>query len=168
MNNDKINKGFTLIELLIVISIIAILAAIAIFGIGNIFERARNTQRTSDVRQYQNALETFANSHEGLYPARTSNVGHALVDACCEDDLGLSDCPDDPLADEIEDRHYRIETTGDSGGGCSSDPCALADEYVLWAQTEPDTDGDYWVVCSNGESGEASVTPAGGDGVCPL
>lgn len=151
------NKGFTLIELLIVISIIAILAALAIFGIGNVFEKARDTQRKSDLKQYQEALEVYANSNDGLYPSRTTTK-FAATTLC--DDLGLTGCPDDPV--DTQNYRYRSNGTGNANPDASS--------YLLWADMEDgewDANTDY-VVCSNGKSGECSNCGPGTDGVCPL
>jgi prepilin-type N-terminal cleavage/methylation domain-containing protein len=54
-------KGFTLIELLIVLAIIAILAAVLIVIIkpGQIFTRARDTQRSGDLRNLSQAVDAY-------------------------------------------------------------------------------------------------------------
>ena len=144
-------RGFTLIELLIVISIIAILAAMAIFGIGNVFEKARNTQRRSDIKQYQEALEVWANSHNGLYPVRSGADQDADSVLC--NDLGLgTGCPSDPI--DTQEYKYRSSTGTGSGGTCSS--CAA--EYVLWAQLE-ESSTTYFVACYNGRVGTTSSSP---------
>ena len=54
-------KGFTLIELLIVLALIAILAAILIVIVnpGQIFIRARDTQRQGDLRNLSTAVDTL-------------------------------------------------------------------------------------------------------------
>lgn len=54
-------KGFTLIELLIVLAIIAILAGILIVVIkpGEIFRKARDTQRTGDLRNLAQAIDSY-------------------------------------------------------------------------------------------------------------
>jgi prepilin-type N-terminal cleavage/methylation domain-containing protein len=166
--NNKKQKGFTLIELLVVISVIAILAAIAIFGIGNVFRNARNTERISDLKQYQSALEVFANANDGLYPERTADDGQILSTAVCETDLGLDNCPEDPLFDGSSGSRYRIETDGEVGGGCTPTPCELTANYVMWTQLEPESDDIFWVVCSTGESGEFDGEPYATEGVCPL
>ncbi len=60
--------GFTIVELLIVIVVIAILAAISIVAYGGIQERARNAQRTQDVRTIAKALELYY-INNGQYPS---------------------------------------------------------------------------------------------------
>jgi prepilin-type N-terminal cleavage/methylation domain-containing protein len=54
-------KGFTLIELLIVLALIAILATVLIVVIkpGQIFTRARDTQRSGDLRILSQALDAY-------------------------------------------------------------------------------------------------------------
>jgi len=52
-------KSFTLIELLVVIAIIGSLSAILLPNFMNARERARDSQRKSDLRQIQKALEMY-------------------------------------------------------------------------------------------------------------
>lgn len=52
-------KGFTLIELLVVIAIIGTLSALLLPNFMGARERARDTQRKSDVKQIQKALELY-------------------------------------------------------------------------------------------------------------
>lgn len=60
------NKGFTLIELLVVIGIISLLSAIVVPNFMGARERARDTQRKSDVRQLQKALEMYKDDQPNL------------------------------------------------------------------------------------------------------
>ena len=52
MTKNK-NKGFTLIELMIVITVIAILAAIVLFGLGAAQKNARDVQRVQIMKSMQ-------------------------------------------------------------------------------------------------------------------
>lgn len=63
-------KGFTLIELLIVIAIVGILTTLLTANFVGVRQRARDTQRKSDIRQIQSALELFR-SDNARYPVRT-------------------------------------------------------------------------------------------------
>ncbi|KKT65740.1 MAG: Type II secretion system protein G [Candidatus Curtissbacteria bacterium GW2011_GWC1_44_33] len=57
VNRRPWRRGFTLIELLVVITIIGILAAIAIVSYGGTQERARDSRRKSDLDAIKKALE---------------------------------------------------------------------------------------------------------------
>jgi prepilin-type N-terminal cleavage/methylation domain-containing protein len=67
MKTFKTN-GFNLIELLVVISIIAILVAIAIPAFTTTNVRGRETQALSNVKQVILACKIFAMDHNGNYP----------------------------------------------------------------------------------------------------
>jgi len=152
-------QGFTLIELLVVISIIGILAALALVSFNSAQKQARDTQRKSDLKQYQVALEEFSNKNNSLYPAYASSV-RAADDLC--DALGLSGCPEDPAYNtEIGLPSYSYKSDGSASDGSPG-----ATEYILWADLEGKADGIYWLVCSNGKSGEGDAP--GADEVCPL
>lgn len=76
-------KGFTLIELLVVLGLIAILAAILIVIINpvKIFQRARDSQRTGDLRNLDQALTAYIveNSQTGnIYLSGTSSNAQCL------------------------------------------------------------------------------------------
>lgn len=65
---QKTPRGFTLIELLVVIAIIGILASIVLANLTSARMKARDTQRLSDLRTIQKALELYAADHNGTYP----------------------------------------------------------------------------------------------------
>lgn len=155
-NNLKLEKGsgirgFTLIELLVVISIIGILAAISLVSFTGAQRQARDTQRKSDIKQYQTSIETFASKINGLYPSRTTSV---RPDTLCAT-LSLTNCPRDPSSTTYE--YYYL-----SNG--SGSPNNNATQYVLWAYQENAT--NYFIVCSNGKTGAAAAAP--GSSACPL
>ena len=141
MKNTK--KGFTLIELLVVISIIGILAALATVSFSSTQKQARDTQRKSDLKQYQGALESYANMHNGMYPAYPS-LGVNIDNFC--DWLGITGtCPNDPkyATDPTNYSQYGYQTDG-----TTSDASPTATQFILWAKLE--NTSDYWVICSSG------------------
>jgi len=153
--NKQINKyaniGFTLIELLVVISIIGILAAIALASFTTAQRQARDTERKSDIKQYQTTLETFANKNT-TYPSRTTPTDASTLCAT----LGISGtCPTDPNKSFL----YYYFTNG------SGNPSIDATNYVLWATLENQS-GSYYIVCSSGKVGVAAVQP--NSPVCPI
>ena len=144
-------KGFTLIEMLVVISMIGILTTLALVSFESSQKRARDTQRKSDLKQYQTALENFANDSNGLYPSRTTAVA---ADSLCST-LGVSGtCPVDPK--ETYTYYYR----SDGSGGVTNN----ATNYLLWSELE--LSDNYWSVCSTGKSGFYSSIPESG-ATCP-
>jgi prepilin-type N-terminal cleavage/methylation domain-containing protein len=167
MNQTKINnkqKGFTLIELLVVISVLGILATIALVSFTGSQKQARDVKRKSDISQYRLALENFANKNNGLYPCRPDATGvRASVTLC--NDLGLTNCPEDPRWGKpgYTGIQYRYQSDGTIAGTITGT------KYVLWGQLENVSSvAKFWVACSNGKTGEkaTSVTPV--SGACPI
>ncbi|MFH1971125.1 MAG: type II secretion system protein [Patescibacteria group bacterium] len=147
----NIKKGFTLIEMLVVISMIGILTTLALVSFESSQKRARDTQRKSDLKQYQTALENFANDINGLYPSKTTAV---VADTLCSTLEILGTCPADPK--ETHFYYYRSNGTG----GVAND----ATDYLLWAELE--LSDNYWAVCSTGKSGFFDTIPGSG-ATCP-
>lgn len=169
MNKDfivmkkEINKGFTMIELLVVVSIIGLLAALALVSFTASQRQARDSARKSDLRQYSTALEGFGNKNNGLYPAYAvaSGAQASLSSGLCGD-LGLETCPEDPKNSNDTSVYYRYQSDG-----ATADGSATATDYVLWSALENST--DYWVVCSNGQVGARPQSGFGvSGGTCPL
>src|SRR3989344_3077304 len=68
MKNQKRQQGFTIVELLIVIVVIGILAALVITTFTGIQQKARNTERTTDIKAIHGQVEAYY-AQNGSYPA---------------------------------------------------------------------------------------------------
>lgn len=71
----KSNKAFTLIELLVVISIIAILAGIALPVFSSVKVKGDQTKALSNAKQIGLALRLYAGDNNGSYPQYTLSSG---------------------------------------------------------------------------------------------
>ena len=156
-------RGFTLIEMLVVISLIGILAALALVSFTSSQKQARDVMRKSDLKQYQTVLESYANMASGFYPSRTSiSPPVSAYDALCPD-LNVKfepdiSCLEDPKYSTDATYRYYYRSNGTNG-------TASATVYVLWAKLENKTN-TYWVVCSNGKNGESASVPSSAS--CPI
>lgn len=161
-----LKTGFTLIELLIVIAILGILATFFIGNFGGAGAKARDSERKSDLKQYQSSLASYAGSKKGFYPSRTG--AGVVIGTLCSDLNSVFDpdivCPNDPKYDPSSGTPtYNYSSNGGNLG--ASD----ATSYVLWGilESAPLT-GFKWVVCSNGQTGEVCAAQNISDGVCPI
>ncbi len=166
-------SGFSYIELLIVVAIIGMLAGFGMITYPGIQKSARDAQRESDLKQYQTALEGFANRNGGFYPARSvqtvaSDIGLSDTDPNLCNYLGMDDCPADPkygqnvCFDDLECNYYYTSYTLDS----SFDAAPDASRYVLYSRMERST--GFFVYCSNGSTGIAGATFNFANGACPF
>ncbi len=72
----KFNKGFTLVELMIVITVIAILATIAVVSFTRVQKQARDTKRKGDLRALATGLQAYYTEKQA-YP--TAVQGTAVL-----------------------------------------------------------------------------------------
>lgn len=145
--------GFTIVELLIVIVVIGILAAIVIVAFNGVQGRAKDTQRDSDLKSVQKALELYYIDNGG-YP-RCNATGANLspfanssgtITACLSDDLipkYIGSLPKDPTSDgaQYEYRYaagYKKRTSGTFG--FDNGP---TDNYILGTKYDTVTSPTY-------------------------
>ncbi len=132
--------GFTLLELIVVMSVLAILASLVMVTYPSAQERARDTQRISDLRQYQTLLEVYANNNDGNYPSSGTN----LANMCSSGTLQSNLCPTPPQA--LGNYVYSYN----SGS------------YYIYVELEQKSDAGntvYQFFCSNGNSGQTETQP---------
>lgn len=72
-------SAFTLIELLVVITIIAILASIALPVFNSVTERANQTKDLSNAKQIGLGLKLYATDNDGKFPAATTTANDAFA-----------------------------------------------------------------------------------------
>src|SRR5258708_1962844 len=70
MTHKLKQQGFTIVELLIVIVVIGILAALVITTFTGIQQKARDTERTTDIKALHGQIEAYYAS-KGNYPSLT-------------------------------------------------------------------------------------------------
>lgn len=150
VNMKSNHNAFTLIEMLVVISLIGILAALALISFGGAQKQARDTTRKSDLKQYQTSLEGYAGRNNGIYPISATATSIASGAVCIALNIGI--CPSDPK--DVDSYIYKY----------ISDVSGI--NYVIWGGLENKTPTVFWVVCSNGKNGESLSAPT--SVTCPL
>jgi prepilin-type N-terminal cleavage/methylation domain-containing protein len=84
-DKNLLEQGFTLIELLVVVAILGILAAVAIFAVGNLTDNAEKNACATEASTVETAAEAF-NAQAGRYPTiaemqTDTTVGTVVVGA---------------------------------------------------------------------------------------
>lgn len=95
-------KSFTLIELLVVIAIIGSLSALFLPNFMAARERARDSQRKSDLKTIQKAFEMYKQDHTPTeaYPTGIPTAGNCFTSnyPACTGSVYTSKFPKDPLS----------------------------------------------------------------------
>jgi prepilin-type N-terminal cleavage/methylation domain-containing protein len=144
-------KGFTLIELLVVVTIIAVIAtAVLVNIVPSSLKRARDTERKSNLKQYQTALESYANNNTALYPSAGTQV--SVTTLCANSSSALY--------------NYMSKCINDKKAGFTYTYTSDTLKWVLTSYLE--LSKNYWIVCSNGKSGTTASIGSITNGVCPL
>lgn len=151
----KKQKGFTLVELLIVIIIIGILATLVIVTFTGVQQKARDSQRQTDLSAVDSQLEAFY-AQNGYYPTYTDLTTPTFLSASMKGldvqsliDPKITDSSPtattlatDLLSGAADASHYGYATTGCTATSASSatNQCAT---FTFTAKSEADTTVTY-------------------------
>lgn len=80
-------RGFTIVELLVVIVVIAILVALTLPNLFGLQRRARDDARKNDLKNVQQALETYFNDNNN-YPDALADLATDYINAVPADPQG--------------------------------------------------------------------------------
>lgn len=135
MTHRRHSCGFTLVEMLVVVTILSILAGLALPALGSAREAARSTQCKSNLRQLGAGLQLHASRHGRLCSGAFDwRLDGAVTEVGWVADLvsegvqpGMLLCPSNPLllsetyddllnATQAELRECSVNTLGGSGG----------------------------------------------------
>lgn len=142
LNKIRNSKGFTIVELLIVIIIIGILAALVLNSFRGVQERARDTERQTDVNAQAGQLEVYYTDNGG-YPLFTGEVN---TDSWIQGNLKGADlqawrAPNQAsnsmvnTATPTKDQYGYTPLQDDGTTACTTAPCA---KYMLYWFSEKD------------------------------
>lgn len=119
-------SGFTLLELIVVVALIGVLSMLGASSYINSQKRGRDAKRTNDMKNIQNAFESYYGDNNGAYPDGDSEI---CIDAI--DDYFPQGFPSDPKSTSS----YTITCTGttycscglleSSAGNSSTQNCAF-------------------------------------------
>jgi type II secretion system protein G len=131
-------QGFTIVELLIVIVVIGILAALVITTFTGIQQKARNTERTTDIKAVHGQVEAYY-AQNGKYPTlanlndstwRTTNM-KGLDSEALKDPKGSAQT----LVASPAANSYAYDVTASDGTACDNTTKDCA-QYTLTATYE--------------------------------
>jgi len=141
----KTKHGFTLIELLVVIAIIGMLSALLLPNFMSARERARDSQRKSDLKQIQKAFEMY--KQDQPLPAYPATLPTANIEFSYNGNIYMNKFPSDPSPGKqyyysSSDLNYTLcaclennadpdATTGTQCSvcsACSSGPCYIVNQ----------------------------------------
>lgn len=139
MSTKNKQQGFTIVELLIVIVVIGILAALVITTFTGIQQKARDTERQTDIKALQGQIEAYY-AQKGNYPTRTNvnDSGWRGLNMKGLDAEALKDPKFNgagQLAAAVSATVYRYDVLTDANASCESDETGCV-KYTLEADME--------------------------------
>jgi general secretion pathway protein G len=139
MSYKSNQKGFTIVELLIVIVVIGILAALVITTFAGIQQKARNTERTTDIKALHGQIEVYF-TNQNFYPTlanmndstwRSTNM-KGLDQEALKDPKGSAYT----LVAAPTANAYAYAVKNASGGACDNTTGNECTQYTLTATLE--------------------------------
>jgi prepilin-type N-terminal cleavage/methylation domain-containing protein len=149
----KRNQGFTIVELLIVIVVIGILALLVITTYSGIQQKARNSQRQTDIATTQTQLEAFF-SQNGYYPSLANMNSDTWLDTNMKslDKNALIDPSNTSQSNDLlaapAARSYSYAVTNSADTSCEADSTTCA-KYTLTTTFEGTVNGATTATKSN-------------------
>ena len=149
INNKQ--SGFTIIELLIVIVVIGILAGLVLTTFNGIQQKARDTERQTDIKAIHAQVEAFW-AQKGYYPSltdlnnRTATTGFVAVNlkgldaGAFEDPKASGTAPIDLLVASTTANRYVYAVTNTAGTTCEADDTTCS-KYTLTTTLEGTLNG---------------------------
>ena len=119
LQNRK-ESGFTIIEVVLVLAIAGLIFLVVFLALPQLQESRRDTQRRSDVSRALAALETYAGSNNGDYPADAGELAEYLPDEFEDPSGGDYTFVDATPAQEGEMRYQQ-------GAVCDGDEASTTD-----------------------------------------
>jgi len=111
-------KGFTIVEMLVAIVVIGILISITIVSYSGIQQRARDSERESDITQIKIALEKY-HADKSMYPSVCTDDDIVCTISLLSSELlpYLKAIPHDPrfVSGSVDDYSYVRSDTSDDG-----------------------------------------------------
>ena len=95
---QKAKQGFTLIEIMVVVGIIGLLAAVLIPNVSGYMDDARKASTRVLIKNIEQALQTYNNTHGGKYPDSLD----VLTVETDDDDALLQGGTEDPWGNTIQ------------------------------------------------------------------
>jgi general secretion pathway protein G len=125
-------KGFTLVELMIVITVIAILATIAVVSFTRVQKQARDTKRRAEIKSLQIALQAYY-TEKTSYPVSATSVVASTALAVLAPTY-ISNLPTGPLGSTGSNTNYMYisDAVGYKYSLCVTLEAPTASGSVMW------------------------------------